>query len=765
MSEIDYHKILDSINDAIWVLDRDQRILYVNRASERFFGRKCEDMIGKYCWEIAHSMQGPVSVCPFTISLKSLKREAVEMLYNNRWLQVTVDPILDDKDSFAGTVHIVTDITERKMVEKSLAESELRNRIIAEMISDYAYIFRVTPEGILKGEWVTESFIKTFGYTIPEIDGLGGWQSLVYQDDLNIAIAHAQKVAGGQEDIIEMRWVTADGEVRWLRDYAKPVFDETGKHVVRIFGATQDITEQKKIEEKLHANYERFKNLVSSLHDIVWEATPDGSQIVDVNESFERVYGCSADNLKTNPKLWLELVHPDDRIIAELSAQKLFKEGISVSEYRIIRPDGKIRWILDRKMLVKDGLGNPLYMTGIATDITERKQVEEEHKKLQQQLLHIQKLDALGRLAGGIAHDFNNTLHVILCYAEIIMQKLPQWDQLREEVRQIIEVTQKAALLTQQLLAFSRKQVINPQVLNINDILRNLQKMLKRLVGEDIEMELNLADDLGMVVVDAVQFEQVLVNLVVNARDAMPKGGKLTISTVNVNVDEHYARFHPDVKAGRYVMVSVTDTGCGMDENVLSHIFEPFFTTKEHGRGTGLGLSTVYGIVKQSGGNIEVYSKPGEGTTFKIYLPITQSKLLVKEEVLNKKNGVIGSGKQVLLVEDEEALRQVLKTILTMFGFQVLIANNGEDAQKLVERLGFKPDLVITDVVMPKVSGPMLVERLRKQYPQLKALYMSGYNDDIIGKHGVLEQVKPFIQKPFKLKDLSEKISQILNER
>ncbi len=457
---------------------------------------------------------------------------------------------------------------------------------------------------------------------------------------------------------------------------------------------------------------------------------------------------------------WPRYFTPDS-VELMLKYQKLRREGSSEAprkyEVSLVKKNGEVRnTILDVGIIP----GTKQSVVSMM-DITDLKRSEEERQRLQAQLAQAQKLEALGRLAEGVAHDFNNMLNLILGYGELIMEKLHPGDPLRDDVKQIVEAARRSASLTQQLLAFSRKQTLQPEVLNLNDLLHNLEKMLRRLIGEDIDLQMTLAEDLAFVSIDPGQFDQVIMNLAVNARDAMPTGGKLTIETANVDIDELYAKVHPGIGPGKYVMISMTDSGCGMDETVLAHIFEPFFTTKEKGKGTGLGLATVYGIVKQSGGHIWAYSEPGKGTTFKIHLPQTQAPAKVREISIQEKEA-IGAGMSVLVVEDEEALRRLLQLILSRLGFQVTMAANGGEALLMMEEQGLRPDLLITDVVMPGMSGAVLVERLRRSRPHLRVLFMSGYTDEAIVHHGVLDPGIPFIQKPFTLDSLAQKIRQVL---
>jgi len=388
----------------------------------------------------------------------------------------------------------------------------------------------------------------------------------------------------------------------------------------------------------------------------------------------------------------------------------------------------------------------------------------EELERTQDQLVQAQKMEAIGRLAGGVAHDFNNLLTAIIGYSEFLLASFDHGDPRRKDVEEIKKAADQAAALTRQLLAFSRKQVLQLQVLDLNAIISNMEKMLRRLIGEDIELVTVLDPALGRVKADPGQIEQVLMNLAVNARDAMPQGGKLTIETMNAYLDEDYARRHVDVQPGPYVMLAVSDTGVGMDAGTQAHLFEPFFTTKQVGQGTGLGLSTVYGIVKQSNGHIWVYSEPGHGTTFKIYLPMVEEVVELAEErtpvAAISQTGV----EAVLLVEDNDDVRDLARRVLLQHGYSVLEARDGEEALLICERHEGPVHLLVTDVVMPGgLSGRQLAERLAALYPGMKVLYMSGYTDNAIVHHGVLGPGMAFLQKPFSPDVLVCKVREVLD--
>jgi nitrogen-specific signal transduction histidine kinase/CheY-like chemotaxis protein len=397
--------------------------------------------------------------------------------------------------------------------------------------------------------------------------------------------------------------------------------------------------------------------------------------------------------------------------------------------------------------------GKP-FSTCILRDVSERQKLEERFRQSQ-------KMEAVGRLAGGIAHDFNNLLTVITGFSDLLLGKPGSDATRREYAGEIRKAGERAALLTRQLLAFSRQQILLPEILDLNAVVGEVDSMLRRLIGEDIDLKTPLAPNLGRVKADPGQIQQILMNLAVNARDAMPQGGKLTIETANVELDSAYARTHAEVKPGSYVMLAVSDTGTGMVAEIQARIFEPFFTTKEKGKGTGLGLATVYGIVKQSGGNIWVYSEPGRGTSFKIYLPqVGEATAAAAPPIPSEAR--TGASETILLVEDDRGVRALARRVLELHGFRVLEADRGEDALQISERHEGPIHLLLTDVIMPGMSGRALADRLGTGHPETRVLFMSGYTDEAIVHHGVLESGIAFLQKPFTPDSLARKVRETL---
>jgi signal transduction histidine kinase/CheY-like chemotaxis protein len=450
----------------------------------------------------------------------------------------------------------------------------------------------------------------------------------------------------------------------------------------------------------------------------------------------------------------MDAIHPDDRERVEQAVYTRSLRGDYDETYRIVQPDGTIRWIRDRAFPLRDSGGAPYRVLGVAADITEQRHLEE-------QLRQAQKMESVGRLAGGVAHDFNNLLTVINGMADLVLAGLSNEDPTRRDLEQIRQAGERASQLTGRLLAISRRQILKPEIVDLNGIVSGLRDMLPRLVGEDVELVLSLAPALGSVKADPGQLEQVLLNLVVNARDAMPDGGVLTIETRTVDLDREYAETHPGTRPGRHAMVAVSDTGTGMDDVTRQRIFEPFFTTKAEGKGTGLGLSMVYGIVKQSGGSIWVYSEPGHGSTFKIYLPQVPD-LPVPPQSLPPPAAVRGQ-ETVLVVEDEPALRELTTRVLRGAGYTVLSAANGPDAIALLQQFDGDVHLVFTDVVMPGMNGRELAVRLTALRPSVRVLYTSGYTEDAILRHGVLDDARRFLSKPYTPSQLRQRIREALD--
>jgi PAS domain S-box-containing protein len=453
---------------------------------------------------------------------------------------------------------------------------------------------------------------------------------------------------------------------------------------------------------------------------------------------------------------WMNNIHPQERdVVVNQFLGGVIRDGYSSAEYRFRHKDGHFRWLRGETRLLRDAAGRPAEVVGSLSDITERKRLEDQFRQAQ-------KMEAIGHLAGGVAHDFNNLLTIIGGYSDMLLPELAPADPNREMVSEIRSAADRAAGLTRQLLAFSRQTVLEPKILDLNELVRDNEKMLRRLIGEDVQLTTDLDVALEPVKVDPGQLAQVIMNLAVNARDAMPTGGRLTVDTSSVALDAAVAATIPDAKAGQYVLLSVNDSGIGMTPEVRAHIFEPFFTTKAPGKGTGLGLATVYGIVQQSGGFITVESESGCGTTFKIYFPVAETASPARAGSVRR---LLARGTEtILLVEDEDAVRSMVRVALQRAGYTLLDASRGTEALRIASEHAGAIHLVMTDVVMPEMSGRELIERLAPLRPDIKVLYLSGYTDDAVVRHGVLQAEVAFLQKPFTMTTLTNKVREVLDE-
>ena len=530
--------------------------------------------------------------------------------------------------------------------------------------------------------------------------------------------------------------------------------------IVGLLGISRDITDRKRAEEEMRKSQQKLR--------IHFDHTPLGVvewdlefRVTNWNPAAERIFGYSREEamgqhghfIVPEPfrerveQVWIDLLHPEPDV--HLPSRYRFAQNDNVTK------DGRLISCEWYNTPLVDEAGHVLGVASLVQDVSERVALED-------RLRQSQKMEAVGRLAGGIAHDFNNLLTVILGYSQILTDGVPAGSRLADSTKQIKSAAERAAGITRQLLAFSRKQVLSPRIINLNDVMQSLDSLLRRLIGEDVEVLTVPADDLGSVRADPGQIEQVIMNLALNARDAMPNGGKLTLETANVNLDGSYARDHHPVEPGRYVLLAVSDSGEGMSEETLSRIFEPFYTTKEVGKGTGLGLSMVYGIVKQSGGHIWVYSEPEQGTTFKIYLPRTDQ--AAETTVVEKRPATVQRGTEtILLVEDDPQLRQLSSTVLAHCGYNMLVAGSPEEGLAICQANHHDIRLLVTDVVMPRMNGRQLAEKIVQVCPKVRVLYISGYTNNAIVHYGVLDPGLWFLPKPFSLSALVAKVREVLD--
>jgi len=638
--------------------------------------------------------------------------------------------------------------SERVRAEEARRQGEERFRALIEHGADAVAL--VAPDGTML--FASQSTERLLGFSPAELVGRPGFER-IHPDDLPGVRATLSEIAAlpGSPRAMGLRWRHKDGSWRYIDAVAVNRLAEPAVGAIVI--NFRDQTERRQAETALREQEERYRTLVEGVRDVIFALSPEGT-ITSLNPAFETITGWRREEWVGRP--FEKLVHPEDLPFAlELLGRVVRGDLRAVSQFRVstAKHDYRMGEFSATPQLLE---GRLIGILGIGRDVTERVQLE-------QQLRQAQKMEAVGRLAGGIAHDFNNILTAITGYADLLLEDLRPTDSRHQDVAEIRKAADRAAGLTRQLLAFSRQQVLQPSVIDVKTLVGDLQKMLGRLLGEDVALATQLAPDTGRVKADPGQLEQVLMNLAVNSRDAMPQGGKLTLETSNVDLSEGYAAEHYPAQPGSYVMIAVTDTGTGMSEETQAHMFEPFFTTKEKGKGTGLGLATVYGIIKQSGGFIWVYSELEHGTTFKIYLPRVQESVDVAKAAAARPRAARGS-ETVLLAEDEAPVRAVARQVLERHGYTVLEAPSAEAALDIAVRYSGAIHLLLTDVIMPGLSGRELATRLADLRPEARVIFMSGYTDDAVTRHGVLEPGLAYLQKPFTPDALGQKVREVLDE-
>lgn len=745
-----YRRLFEYAPDGIIVASPAKYCLDANPAICKMLGYSREELIGLPASDIV----SPEQINNFDAILKRVKTASE---YIEEWSFRR-----KDGSKFAGEViarlmpdgnllAMVRDVTGRQQAEEALRESESRLRAIIDtepecvkLTTADCRIIEMNSAGLRMVQ--ADSFAQVENSDI---------STLVVEEHRELYRDLTKRVFRGETGILEFQIIGLKGTKRWLDTHAGPLRSGTGE-ITAFLGITRDITQRRMSEKALRESNDNFHQLADNITDAFWVRSPDMKTIHYISPAFEEIWGRPVETYYKNPDQWQEAIVPEDRpaVLAEYAALTGDARDFEV-EYRIARPNGELRSVRSKGFQVRDSSGKVTRLAGVITDLTEQRQLENQFRQSQ-------KMEAVGVLAGGVAHDFNNMLTAINGYSELALRSLPASDPVRSNIEEIKKAGVRATMLTNQLLAFSRRQLLRPELVHINETVAETSNMLKRLIGEDVELECILNPNVGEISVDPGQLSQILMNLAVNARDAMPRGGKLTIETANVNVDLKYAHNHVGVVPGEYVMLAVSDTGLGMTSELQEHIFEPFFTTKATGKGTGLGLSTVYGIVKQSGGGIFVYSEIDHGTTFKVFLP------RVHDPTDRSVSGTIAPAdtkgtETILLVEDEEIVRSLTKQILESSGYVVREARDGVEALEVFRSAG-DIDLVITDVIMPRMGGRELVEQLLGLKPDICVLFASGYTDDVIVRHGMLETNMNFIQKPFSLGEISRKVRDLLDK-
>lgn len=633
-------------------------------------------------------------------------------------------------------------------IRRQLMEREELFRLISENAADLIAVVDMDGRRIYN----SMAYQKVLGYSPEELKGSSSLGEVHPDDRPRVMAAAAEARRTGVGANLEYRIRHKDGTWRVLESTSSVILNEKGVPSKLVI-VNRDITERKRASDALRLSEGSFRSMIENAPYGIYRATAAG-QLLRVNPALQKMlgYDSAVELLKMNlaRDLYSE-PQQHQRIIDLLATEKGFKDV----EVEWTRKDGSLTKARCSGLLVTDESEQDAYFEVFAEDATEK-------RLLERQLQLAQKMEAIGRLSGGIAHDFNNLLGVIIGYSEVLKKRLDVANPLREHAEEIEKAGQRAASLTRQLLAFSRQQVLAPAVLNLNALLTDLGKMLPRLIGEDVELALKLDPKIGLVKADQSQIEQVVMNLVVNARDALPRGGKLIVETSNVTLNHAYTLLHPGSRVGPYVLLSVTDNGTGMSLETLAHLFEPFFTTKERGKGTGLGLATVYGVVKQSGGYIWVDSEPGKGSSFKVYLPQIDEPVSAPVVTVLPAESFQGA-ETILLVEDAGPLRKLAHALLEQNGYHVLAAEHGAEALKIAEQKIRHIDLLLTDVIMPGMTGRELADRLVGQQAGLRVLYMSGYTDSAIADQGVLEPGTYLLHKPFTEEALIQKVREVLD--
>ena len=751
--------IVEASDDAIIGKTLDGIITSWNRGAQNIFGYTPDEIVGQSIQRLVPpGHESEEAAILETLAQGEARRfETRRLRKDGREIDVavTTSPLRDPSGRVIGVSKVARDITDRKQAEEMKLElaarkQQLRFRALIENSADGIGLSNEAGEI----EYLSPAGVKILGRPIAELIGTT-IRSYIHEDDMEDALSHRQRVlAGGQAAPAARRIVRPDGTVRWIEVTATNLLDNPA--VGAIVSNVRDITDRKLAEAALVAAEKRFTALFESgIIGIV--IAGGGGSVLQANDAFLAMVGYTREDLATGQVDWRKLTPLEwAETSAETNADLLRQGYAKPREKEYFRKDGTRVSVLVGVAVVEGD-----QMISCSIDLTERKRAAATLAALEVQLRQSQKMDAVGRLAGGVAHDFNNVLSVILSYGELLLADMKPGEPMRDDVEEIRKAGMRAAALTRQLLMFSRQQVLEPKVLDLNEVLTSMDKMLQRILGADVDLVSLPAQGLGRVRVDPSNIEQVIMNLAVNARDAMPTGGKLTMETDNVVLDEAYAREHLGVTPGSHVMLAVSDTGVGMDKATVARIFEPFFTTKEPGKGTGLGLSTVFGIVQQSGGSLWVYSEPGKGTTFKVYLPRVDAAV----EAPNPAGPptTLRGSETILLVEDDDQVRAVAQGILRRNGYHVIEARNAGEALLHSEQRPGTIDLLLSDVVMPQMSGPELAKRLAGPRPEMKVLCMSGYTDDSIVRHGALDARIAYLQKPFTPEALTTKIREVLD--
>lgn len=747
----EWERTFDSIPDLIAIIDTNHNIVRINKAMASRLGIKAEQAKGRLCYELVHDSKSPHAFCPHEQMMVDGKQHNVELFepHLDGTFLISVTPIYDEKGVLLGSVHVSRDITESKMIEEKLEQSEKLHRALFESAGDSIYLLDL--EGAEKGKIVSanQAAADMHGYTVEELL------------DMNIADIDSEEDAIKVPDRISriMKGETVREEVTHIRKDGSKFPLEINSRLLRIGGhpyaiaVDRDITDRKAAEAALKQSEERMRILI--------EVSPIGIRVarkgvyIYANQAFARMFGYD-DPLEIVGVSVPSLYVPEEReLVRKFASDK--QVGSEIPSYYEVTGLAKDGRRLDLAVWITkiDFDGEPATLGFVVNFTTE--------KSLKTQLFQAQKMESLGSLAGGIAHDFNNLLQVILGYSELLLATGQIGEKPAKDIKRIYKAAKDGAELANRLLAFSRKAEIKRRTMNLNDQVKQLKGMLERTIPKMIQIDLALADDLAMINADPTQMDQVLLNLIVNARDAMPEGGKLTIQTQNISLDDQYCRFHVGAKPGDYILLAVSDIGQGMDKQTLDHIYEPFFTTKGEGKGTGLGLSVVYGVVRSHEGFIECYSEPEMGTTFKVYLPVLSG------DPLETKDGESspvpkGGSETILLVDDEESVRELGTRLLKAAGYTIITASNGREATQIFQAARKEIALIILDLIMPEIGGLQCLDELIKIDPNVKVLIASGMVMDNASRKVVDSNTKGFVPKPYRMNEVLEAVRKALDE-
>jgi two-component system, cell cycle sensor histidine kinase and response regulator CckA len=744
--------IVESSRDAIVGTDLKCQITSWNQSAELMYGYTAAEAIGKHISIIA-----PLDRVEEATKIREQSRtgapvesfETVRIGRDGRRLDVSLSlsPVLDSDGIVVGTSAIERDVTTHKQIQEALRKAS-ETSIYASPVP----IIAVDNERRVT-MW-NPAAEAVFGWKESEV--LGYWNPVTLHGGTEEAAAlHKRALAGETLTGIELHGRKRDGTFVAISLSATPLFDEN--HNIRgTIGFLADITEIKTAEEALRQAEQKYRTIFENAIDGIYQTTPQG-RYISANMALARMlgFGSPAELIAERTDVRnQEYVHPE---MHEEFVSTMRRNGIVQNfEYQAYRKDRTVIWVSENAHCVRGEAGQILYFEGTVQDVTERRELE-------QQLRLMHKIEAVGRLAGGVAHDFNNLLMAISSYAELLQLRIPENDQGRNYLEEIVRVVDRGAALTQGLLSFSRKQVLSPKVLDLNTVIKEQLRMLRRLVPESIELKFTPGVELGLVRGDQNQIEQVVMNLVINARDAMPDGGYILIETENSEFDSGEQASNGAPANKKYVMVAVSDNGCGMDSATKAQIFEPFFTTKGQGKGTGLGLAVVSDIVKQSGGHTFVQSEVGLGTTFKIYFPLVDSEVLDEDDTAETLDSSIRANETILLVEDEDTVRESIAEYLKQKGYTVLKANGGPEALALAFKSQQRIHLMLTDVIMPQMSGRELAGKIMDLHPEVKTVFMSGYSNNLLSTRQVLDPRHVLLQKPVRLTALAKRLREILD--